>query len=49
MVVSGNIVVCRMINLSSSLGHRTADEVGAAAFIQVVRGLLEYPAALLLE
>ncbi len=49
MVVGGNIVVRKMMNLSSSFDHRVVDGMDAAAFIQAVRGLLEHPATLFLE
>ncbi|MBN0632121.1 2-oxo acid dehydrogenase subunit E2, partial [Pseudomonas aeruginosa] len=49
MVVGGNIVVRKMMNLSSSFDHRVVDGMDAAAFIQAVRGLLEHPATLVLE
>ncbi len=49
MVVGGNIVVRKMMNLSSSFDHRVVDGMNAAAFIQAVRGLLEHPATLFLE
>ena len=48
MVVGGNIVVRKMMNLSS-FDHRVVDGMDAAAFIQAVRGLLEHPATLFLE
>ena len=47
MVVGGNFVARKMMNLSSSFDHRVVDGQDAARFIQVVRGLLESPAALL--
>ncbi|MBM7059601.1 2-oxo acid dehydrogenase subunit E2 [Pseudomonas sp. UL073] len=49
MVVNGQIVVRKMMNLSSSFDHRVVDGMDAAAFIQAVRGLLEHPATLFLE
>ncbi|MCS9087079.1 2-oxo acid dehydrogenase subunit E2, partial [Pseudomonas aeruginosa] len=49
MVVGGNIIVRKMMNLSSSFDHRVVDGMDAAAFIQAVRGLLEHPATLFLE
>ncbi len=47
MVVGGSVVARKMMNLSSSFDHRVVDGQDAARFIQVVRGLLESPASLL--
>ncbi|KRP67759.1 dihydrolipoamide acetyltransferase family protein [Pseudomonas orientalis] len=49
MVIKGQIVVRKMMNLSSSFDHRVVDGMDAAQFIQAVRGLLEQPASLFLE
>ncbi|MBO3275438.1 dihydrolipoamide acetyltransferase family protein [Pseudomonas schmalbachii] len=49
MVINGQIVVRKMMNLSSSFDHRVVDGMDAAAFIQAVRALLEHPATLFLE
>ncbi|MEZ1314909.1 dihydrolipoamide acetyltransferase family protein [Pseudomonas fluorescens] len=49
MVVKGQIVVRKMMNLSSSFDHRVVDGMDAAQFIQAVRGLLEQPATLFVE
>ena len=49
MVVNGQIVIRKMMNLSSSFDHRVVDGMDAAQFIQAVRGLLEQPASLFLE
>ncbi|KAF1054331.1 MAG: Lipoamide acyltransferase component of branched-chain alpha-keto acid dehydrogenase complex [Stenotrophomonas maltophilia] len=49
VVLNGQIVVRKMMNLSSSFDHRVVDGMDAAAFIQAVRGLLEHPASLFLE
>ncbi|QVW26364.1 2-oxo acid dehydrogenase subunit E2 [Pseudomonas hormoni] len=49
MVVKGQIVIRKMMNLSSSFDHRVVDGMDAAQFIQAVRGLLEQPATLFLE
>lgn len=49
VVSNGQIVVRKMMNLSSSFDHRVVDGMDAAAFIQTVRGLLEHPASLFLE
>jgi 2-oxoisovalerate dehydrogenase E2 component (dihydrolipoyl transacylase) len=48
-VKHGQIVVRRMMNLSSSFDHRVVDGYDAAAFIQRVKGMLEHPAALFIE
>ncbi|UFH50953.1 dihydrolipoamide acetyltransferase family protein [Pseudomonas sp. KNUC1026] len=49
VVVAGQIVVRRMMNLSSSFDHRVVDGMDAARFIQAVRQLLEQPALLLAD
>ncbi|CAG8867867.1 Lipoamide acyltransferase component of branched-chain alpha-keto acid dehydrogenase complex [Pseudomonas fluorescens] len=49
MVIDGQIVVRKMMNLSSSFDHRVVDGMDAACFIQAVRGLLEQPACLFVE
>jgi len=49
MVVNGQIVVRKMMNLSSSFDHRVVDGMDAALFIQAIRGLLEQPASLFVE
>ncbi|MDF2488803.1 MAG: catalytic domain of component of various dehydrogenase complexe [Pseudomonas sp.] len=49
MVIDGQIVVRKMMNLSSSFDHRVVDGMDAAQFIQAVRGLLEQPACLFVE
>ncbi len=49
MVVGGNFVARKMMNLSSSFDHRVVDGQDAARFIQTVRNLLESPAALLVR
>ncbi|MET0776903.1 MAG: dihydrolipoamide acetyltransferase family protein [Pseudomonas mandelii] len=49
MVVKGQIVIRKMMNLSSSFDHRVVDGMDAAQFIQAVRGLLEQPATLFVE
>jgi 2-oxoisovalerate dehydrogenase E2 component (dihydrolipoyl transacylase) len=38
-----------MMNLSSSFDHRVVDGAVAAAYIQLVRRLLEHPATLFIE
>jgi 2-oxoisovalerate dehydrogenase E2 component (dihydrolipoyl transacylase) len=49
VVRAGQIVVRKMMNLSSSFDHRVVDGWDAAAFIQYVRGLLEQPATLFID
>ncbi|MFL1527485.1 dihydrolipoamide acetyltransferase family protein [Pseudomonas sp. O230] len=49
MVVKGQIVIRKMMNLSSSFDHRVVDGMDAAQFIQAVRGLLEHPATLFVD
>ncbi|WP_175651501.1 dihydrolipoamide acetyltransferase family protein [Pseudomonas sp. Marseille-P9899] len=49
MVVNGQIVIRKMMNLSSSFDHRVVDGMDAALFIQAIRGLLEQPASLFVE
>ncbi|MBV6287981.1 dihydrolipoamide acetyltransferase family protein [Pseudomonas aegrilactucae] len=49
MVVNSQIVVRKMMNLSSSFDHRVVDGMDAALFIQAIRGLLEQPASLFVE
>ena len=49
MVIKGQIVIRKMMNLSSSFDHRLVDGMDAAQFIQAIRGLLEQPASLFLE
>ncbi len=46
MVIDGNIVIRRMMNLSSSFDHRFVDGYDAAEMIQAIKLLLERPAAL---
>ena len=46
VVKNSQIVVRKMMNLSSSFDHRVVDGYDAAAFIQRVKGMLEHPAAL---
>jgi 2-oxoisovalerate dehydrogenase E2 component (dihydrolipoyl transacylase) len=46
VVLGGQVVVRRMMNLSSSFDHRVVDGWDAAAFIQAVKGLLEHPGAI---
>ena len=49
IVIKGQIVIRKMMNLSSSFDHRVVDGMDAAQFIQAVRALLEQPATLFLE
>ncbi len=49
VVRDGQVVVRKMMNLSSSFDHRVVDGWSAAAFIQKVKGLLEQPATLFVE
>jgi len=49
VVRHGQIVVRRMMNLSSSFDHRVVDGYDAAEFIQAVKALLEHPATLFID
>jgi 2-oxoisovalerate dehydrogenase E2 component (dihydrolipoyl transacylase) len=49
VVRDGQIVVRKMMNLSSSYDHRVVDGYDAAEFIQRVKALLEHPALLFME
>jgi len=49
VVRGGQIVVRKMMNLSSSFDHRVVDGWDAAEFIQELKGLLEQPATLFVE
>jgi len=49
VVRDGNIVVRKMMNLSSSFDHRIVDGYDAAAFIQRLKALLELPATLFID
>jgi 2-oxoisovalerate dehydrogenase E2 component (dihydrolipoyl transacylase) len=44
MVIDGQVVVRRMMNLSSSFDHRFVDGYDGAAMIQALKSLLEQPA-----
>jgi 2-oxoisovalerate dehydrogenase E2 component (dihydrolipoyl transacylase) len=46
MVINGQVVVRRMMNLSSSFDHRFVDGYDGAAMIQALKDLLEQPATL---
>ena len=49
VVRDGQIVVRKIMNLSSSFDHRVVDGYDAAEFIQRVKALLEHPAMLFME
>lgn len=49
VVRGGQIVVRKMMNLSSSFDHRVVDGYEAAEFIQKIKALLEHPATLFME
>ncbi|MBI3678779.1 MAG: 2-oxo acid dehydrogenase subunit E2 [Proteobacteria bacterium] len=49
VVQGGQIVVRKMMNLSSSFDHRVVDGYDAALFIQRVKALLEHPAMLFMD
>ena len=46
MVKDGQMVIRKMMNLSSSFDHRIVDGHDAAVFVQRIKGLLEQPATL---
>ncbi|MEJ0025043.1 MAG: dihydrolipoamide acetyltransferase family protein [Rhizomicrobium sp.] len=49
VVRGGQIVVRKMMNLSSSFDHRVVDGYDAAEFIQKIKALLEHPATLFMD
>ncbi len=49
VVIKGQIVIRKLMNLSSSFDHRVVDGMDAAQFIQALRGLLEQPATLFVD
>ena len=49
VVRGGQIVIRKMMNLSSSFDHRVIDGYVAAQFVQRIKGLLEAPATLFIE
>jgi 2-oxoisovalerate dehydrogenase E2 component (dihydrolipoyl transacylase) len=49
VVRNGQIVVRKMMNLSSSFDHRVVDGYDAAEFIQKLKALLEHPATLFMD
>jgi 2-oxoisovalerate dehydrogenase E2 component (dihydrolipoyl transacylase) len=46
VVKDGQMVIRKMMNLSSSFDHRIVDGHDAAVFVQRIKGLLEHPATL---
>jgi len=49
VVKNGQIVVRKMMNLSSSFDHRIVDGWDAAEFVQAIKTLLEHPATLFID
>jgi 2-oxoisovalerate dehydrogenase E2 component (dihydrolipoyl transacylase) len=49
MVVDGQVVVRKMMNLSSSFDHRFVDGYDAAMMIQELKGMLEQPATIFIS
>ncbi|HEY1630253.1 MAG TPA: dihydrolipoamide acetyltransferase family protein [Rhizomicrobium sp.] len=49
VVRAGQIVIRKMMNLSSSFDHRVVDGYDAAEFIQKIKALLEHPATLFMD
>jgi 2-oxoisovalerate dehydrogenase E2 component (dihydrolipoyl transacylase) len=49
VVREGQIVVRKMMNMSSSFDHRVVDGYDAAEFIQKLKALLEHPATLFMD
>lgn len=49
MVVDGQVVIRKMMNLSSSFDHRFVDGYDAAMMIQELKGLLEQPATIFIS
>ena len=49
MVVDGQVVIRRMMNLSSSFDHRFVDGYDAAMMIQQLKDMLEQPATIFIE
>lgn len=49
VVVDGNIVVRKMMNLSGSFDHRVVDGMDVARFMQRIKAGLEHPAALFID
>jgi len=48
-VQNGQVVVRKMMNISSSFDHRVVDGFHAAEMIVYIKGLLEYPATLFMD
>ena len=48
-VVNGQVVIRTMMNLSTSFDHRFVDGYDAAAMIQQIKSMLEYPATLFID
>lgn len=48
-VVNGQVVIRTMMNLSSSFDHRFVDGYDAAAMIQQIKSMLEFPATLFVD
>ncbi len=49
VVKDGQVIIRKMMNISSSFDHRVVDGLHAAELIQYVKGLLEHPATLFLD
>ena len=49
VVRDGQIVIRKMMNLSSRFDHRVVDGYDAAEFIQKLKALLEHPATLFMD
>jgi 2-oxoisovalerate dehydrogenase E2 component (dihydrolipoyl transacylase) len=49
VVRGGQVVIRKMMNLSSSFDHRVVDGFDAAEFIQKLKSLLEHPATLFMD
>jgi 2-oxoisovalerate dehydrogenase E2 component (dihydrolipoyl transacylase) len=49
VVRDGQVVVRKMMNLSSSFDHRVVDGADAAEFIQRIRAVLEHPATMFIR
>ena len=49
VVRDGQVVVRKVMNISSSFDHRVVDGYDAAAFIQLIKAMLEHPATLFMD
>jgi 2-oxoisovalerate dehydrogenase E2 component (dihydrolipoyl transacylase) len=49
VVRDGQIIIRKMMNLSSSFDHRVVDGYDAAEFVQKIKALLEHPATLFMD